>query len=268
MGPARIAEHAAELASGATVIRFDRALYHHFEVMAALKADQLEKCCFCESKFLHVAFGDVEHFRPEGGVASDDREAAHSSRLLLARLHLGEPPPLLRDLQSAGEGEPVPTPDAVGARSLRLGFHRCREAGVPRSRCGRPGAAHRLPWRPPLCTRRQLPRAGHHLVARAPSTRASGAPLATARGARTFARRGGSGPRTSIRCRALTSSPAGRKGVGRRPTRRRRVRFDGPLPPLASRSAARRAPGAEVSSPRLHRSGGRKGLRCGVGHGG
>jgi uncharacterized protein (TIGR02646 family) len=64
-GPARAAVHASEVASGSVPIRFDRKLYHHDDVFQALVEDQHGKCCFCESKFLHVAFGDVEHFRPK-----------------------------------------------------------------------------------------------------------------------------------------------------------------------------------------------------------
>lgn len=64
-GPARVAEHALDVASGSAPIRFDRKLYHHEDVFQALVEDQHGKCCFCESKFLHVAFGDVEHFRPK-----------------------------------------------------------------------------------------------------------------------------------------------------------------------------------------------------------
>ena len=29
--------------------------------------DQHNKCCFCESYFLHISAGDVEHLRPKGG---------------------------------------------------------------------------------------------------------------------------------------------------------------------------------------------------------
>jgi len=32
---------------------------------------QHSKCCFCESKITHVAYGDVEHFRPKKAVLQD-----------------------------------------------------------------------------------------------------------------------------------------------------------------------------------------------------
>ena len=44
------------------------AIYGDAEVKAAFIADQHEKCCYCESKFIATGFGDVEHFRPKGGV--------------------------------------------------------------------------------------------------------------------------------------------------------------------------------------------------------
>jgi hypothetical protein len=33
---------------------------------------QLGKCAFCESKVRHIAHGDVEHYRPKGGVRQND----------------------------------------------------------------------------------------------------------------------------------------------------------------------------------------------------
>ena len=47
---------------------FDRRVYGHRTVKDALIKAQHGKCCFCESKFLHVGYGDVEHFRPKGAV--------------------------------------------------------------------------------------------------------------------------------------------------------------------------------------------------------
>jgi uncharacterized protein (TIGR02646 family) len=53
--------------SGALKFKFDRDIYAHEDVKAALKAMQHDKCAFCESKVSHIAYGDVEHFRPKGG---------------------------------------------------------------------------------------------------------------------------------------------------------------------------------------------------------
>lgn len=46
----------------------DGTIYGDKEVKDALIADQHEKCCYCESKFIATGFGDVEHFRPKAGV--------------------------------------------------------------------------------------------------------------------------------------------------------------------------------------------------------
>jgi uncharacterized protein (TIGR02646 family) len=46
---------------------FDRTLYAAKSVKNALITAQHEKCAFCESKLTHVAWGDVEHFRPKAG---------------------------------------------------------------------------------------------------------------------------------------------------------------------------------------------------------
>ncbi|MFD2781156.1 HNH endonuclease [Novosphingobium pokkalii] len=39
--------------------------YNHPTVKAALKAETSEKCAYCESKMLHVTFGDIEHIVPK-----------------------------------------------------------------------------------------------------------------------------------------------------------------------------------------------------------
>ena len=47
---------------------FDADVYGHLTVKEALISAQYGKCAFCESKFTHVAYGDVEHFRPKAAV--------------------------------------------------------------------------------------------------------------------------------------------------------------------------------------------------------
>ena len=42
-------------------------IYRHPSVKAALRKAQHDKCAFCESRFSHVGYGDVEHFRPKAG---------------------------------------------------------------------------------------------------------------------------------------------------------------------------------------------------------
>jgi uncharacterized protein (TIGR02646 family) len=55
-------------------LRFEFAedIYRHESVKAALRAAQHDKCAFCESKFSHVGYGDVEHFRPKAGYCQRD----------------------------------------------------------------------------------------------------------------------------------------------------------------------------------------------------
>jgi len=64
----------ASFASGAATLSFDREVYGHRSVKEELIAMQHEKCAFCEAKPLHVSDGDVEHFRPKGGVRQADSE--------------------------------------------------------------------------------------------------------------------------------------------------------------------------------------------------
>lgn len=44
---------------------FDRSIYAAPAVKITLQTAQHGKCAFCESKFTHVGYGDVEHFRPK-----------------------------------------------------------------------------------------------------------------------------------------------------------------------------------------------------------
>ncbi|MBM4042479.1 MAG: hypothetical protein FJ290_28640 [Planctomycetes bacterium] len=53
--------------TGAKTFSFDSGVYGHGSVKTALIAMQHGKCCFCESKITHIAYGDVEHFRPKAG---------------------------------------------------------------------------------------------------------------------------------------------------------------------------------------------------------
>lgn len=46
-------------------------LYKHPDVKQQLISVQHGKCAFCESKILHVTYGDVEHFRPKAAVRQD-----------------------------------------------------------------------------------------------------------------------------------------------------------------------------------------------------
>lgn len=61
--------------SGARKFSFDRDLYAHDSVKDSLQRMQQDKCAFCESKVSHIAYGDVEHFRPKGGFRQHQDDA-------------------------------------------------------------------------------------------------------------------------------------------------------------------------------------------------
>ena len=53
--------------SGQREFEFESSIYAAKSVKNALIKAQNKKCCFCESRVTHIAYGDVEHFRPKGG---------------------------------------------------------------------------------------------------------------------------------------------------------------------------------------------------------
>ncbi|MBF9222385.1 HNH endonuclease family protein [Hymenobacter ruricola] len=52
-------------------------IYNDNRVKERLRADQHDKCCYCESYFSSTSYGDVEHFRPKGGYRQDAADALH-----------------------------------------------------------------------------------------------------------------------------------------------------------------------------------------------
>ena len=58
---------ANDFLSGSKTFKFDSSIYGAKSVKKALIKAQHGKCCFCEAKVTHVAYGDVEHFRPKAG---------------------------------------------------------------------------------------------------------------------------------------------------------------------------------------------------------
>jgi len=52
-------------------VEFDSALYGHEDIKKALIKAQFDKCCFCEAKVTHIAYGDVEHFRPKAAYRQE-----------------------------------------------------------------------------------------------------------------------------------------------------------------------------------------------------
>jgi uncharacterized protein (TIGR02646 family) len=57
--------------TGAKRFSFNERIYGAATVKAQLKADQRDKCCFCEAIFDANVAGDVEHYRPKGAVATN-----------------------------------------------------------------------------------------------------------------------------------------------------------------------------------------------------
>jgi hypothetical protein len=52
---------------------FDRSIYAAEEVKEELRKVQHRKCAFCESSFDHIAYGDIEHFRPKGVTSNESK---------------------------------------------------------------------------------------------------------------------------------------------------------------------------------------------------
>jgi uncharacterized protein (TIGR02646 family) len=64
-----------EYQNGNRTLEFDSSIYGARDVKESLKAAQHEKCAFCESRFSHVAYGDVEHFRPKAGYKQREADS-------------------------------------------------------------------------------------------------------------------------------------------------------------------------------------------------
>jgi uncharacterized protein (TIGR02646 family) len=60
--------------AGVREFEFDNSLYGAKSVKDALIKAQCGKCAFCESQVRHIAHGDVEHYRPKGGVRQSEDE--------------------------------------------------------------------------------------------------------------------------------------------------------------------------------------------------
>jgi uncharacterized protein (TIGR02646 family) len=74
---AAFTRHEADYRAGGKSFTFDSKIYGHKSVKEALKRAQHDKCFLCESKIPHVAYGDVEHFRPKAGYRQDDADDLH-----------------------------------------------------------------------------------------------------------------------------------------------------------------------------------------------
>jgi len=52
-------------------------IYGHGDVKNALNQLQKGICCYCESRYNHTTYGDVEHFRPKKGYMQDETDTLH-----------------------------------------------------------------------------------------------------------------------------------------------------------------------------------------------
>lgn len=55
----------------------DDKVYGHANVKDALKTLQKGICCYCESRYDHTTYGDVEHFRPKKGYKQNEDDELH-----------------------------------------------------------------------------------------------------------------------------------------------------------------------------------------------
>ncbi len=62
----------AKYINGSKKFDFDSGIYAHETVKAVLKSAQHDKCFLCESKVTHIAYGDVEHFRPKAACCQNE----------------------------------------------------------------------------------------------------------------------------------------------------------------------------------------------------
>lgn len=60
----------ARIAAGEAPTRTERSRYNHSEIKSALMAETHGKCAYCESKFRHVTYGDIEHVVPKSSNPS------------------------------------------------------------------------------------------------------------------------------------------------------------------------------------------------------
>lgn len=69
--------YSTDYQNGTRKFDFDNSIYAHEDVKTSLLEAQHGKCCFCESKIEHIAYGDVEHFRPKGGYCQSSEDTLH-----------------------------------------------------------------------------------------------------------------------------------------------------------------------------------------------
>lgn len=73
-GKPKRGEYVAAYNKGIREFSFDSKIYGHKTVKEALIKAQHDKCFLCESKITHIAFGDIEHFRPKAAYRQSSGE--------------------------------------------------------------------------------------------------------------------------------------------------------------------------------------------------
>lgn len=58
-------------AAGVTPSQYELTRYRHADIKAALVTETHGKCAYCEGKFRHLTYGDVEHIAPKSRRLSD-----------------------------------------------------------------------------------------------------------------------------------------------------------------------------------------------------
>ena len=71
---ANYTRHAADYRDGTRKFEFDKSIYGHETVKKMLILAQHGKCFLCESKITHIAYGDVEHFRPKAAYCQSETD--------------------------------------------------------------------------------------------------------------------------------------------------------------------------------------------------
>lgn len=66
------AEYLAYLSAGQKPSDTIAHRYNHTDIKASLETETHEKCAYCESKFKHIDFGDIEHILPKKKTARPD----------------------------------------------------------------------------------------------------------------------------------------------------------------------------------------------------
>lgn len=54
-----------KIASGKVILAVEKSRYRHRDIKSALIEETHGKCAYCETKFLHTDFGDIEHIVPK-----------------------------------------------------------------------------------------------------------------------------------------------------------------------------------------------------------